>query len=142
MLRSMIAAALAFAFVAIPAAAEARPACPYSTIDTAAGPVCVNSEIASAMRGFIRDVVARGFHGRVNCYSMGKSHVRHSLHKTGRACDFAQRGWNKTVRVMYHVADLAALHGLRDGCTFRDCGHIDNGPAATRRHHHRRRSPR
>lgn len=142
MLRSMIAAALAVAVMAMAPAAEARPrgeSCPYSEVQSAAGPICINPEIASAMTGFIADVVARGFTGRVHCFSLSKSHVRRSLHKTARACDFAQRGWGKTVRVMYHVADLAAKHGLRDGCTFGDCGHVDNGPTVTARRHHSRR---
>jgi hypothetical protein len=121
-----------------------RESCPYSTVQTAAGPICINPEIASAMVGFISDVVDRGFKGRVNCYSTSRSHVARSLHKTAHACDFAQRGWNKTHRVMYRVTDLAARHSLRDGCTFRDCGHIDNGPAVTRGHHrrHHHQAPR
>lgn len=101
-------------------------------VKTAAGPVRVNPDIASRMKGFIRDVVARGFKGHVHCFSLSHRHVKNSLHFIGKACDFAQRGWNKTVRVMYHVRDLASKWGLRDGCTFRhprgpDCGHIDAG---------------
>lgn len=85
-----------------------------------------DDSFARRIRGFISDAVARGFRGRIHCYATG-GHVRHSLHYSGHACDFAQRGWNRTVRVMYHVADLARKWGLRDGCTFRDCGHIDAG---------------
>lgn len=94
------------------------------TVASAAGPIHVSPAIATSMQGFIADVVARGFHGPVHCFARG-GHVRNSNHYWGGACDFAQRGWNKTVAVMYHVRDLASKWGLRDGCTFRDCGHID-----------------
>lgn len=94
-------------------------------IETAAGSVTVSPSFASKISGFIRDAVSRGFKGRVSCYARG-GHVRNSLHYSGNACDFAQRGWGRTVPPMYHVADIAAKWGLRDGCTFRrsDCGHI------------------
>lgn len=100
------------------------------SIETAAGTITVAPRIADRMKGFIADVVERGFKGRVKCYSWSKSHVRNSLHHTGEACDFAQH-WTahglQTHRVMRHVADLTAKWGLRDGCSFRDCGHIDAG---------------
>lgn len=100
-------------------------------IETAAGPIQVSAAIAPRMQAFIADVVARGFKGHINCFARG-GHVRGSRHYSGNACDFAQRGWGKTVAVMYHVADLAAKHGLRDGCTFGDCGHIDDGQQLAR----------
>lgn len=106
------------------------------TVSTAAGPVTVAPSFAQKIVPFIADVVARGFRGRVNCYA-NKGHVSGSLHYRGQACDFAQRGWGKTVAPMYHVADLAAKHGLRDGCSFRDCGHIDSGQMLARVHRHR-----
>ena len=100
------------------------------TIETAAGTITVALWIADRMKGFIADVTARGFKGRVKCYSWSRAHVRRSLHHTGEACDFAQH-WTayglQTHRVMRHVADLTAKWGLRDGCSFRDCGHIDAG---------------
>jgi hypothetical protein len=100
-------------------------------IETAAGTITVAASIADRMKGFIADVVERGFKGRVHCYSWAKSHVRHSLHHTGEACDFAQHwtvgGHIRTHGAMRHVADLAAKWGLRDGCSFRDCGHVDGG---------------
>jgi hypothetical protein len=104
----------------------------YCTEATAAGPITIDCALAPRMKGFIADVVARGFQGRVHCFSLSRTHVPGSLHKTARACDFAQHGWNKTVRVMYRVGDLAAKWGLRDGCSFGgrrgpDCGHIDGG---------------
>lgn len=44
------------------------------------------------------------------------------------ACDIDQTGWNKTAGPMYRAKALAAKWGLRDGCTFRDCGHVDITP--------------
>jgi hypothetical protein len=99
----------------------------YCRRETAAGTIVIACRLADRMTGFIGDVVARGFKGRVKCFSTSRSHVPRSLHFIAEACDFAQRGWGKTVAPMYRVADLAAKWGLRDGCTFRDCGHIDSG---------------
>lgn len=99
----------------------------YCHPETAAGRITIACDLAPKMVGFINDVVARGFRGPVHCLSYSKSHVAHSLHFRGEACDFAQRGWGRTVPVMRRVADLAAKWGLRDGCTFRDCGHVDSG---------------
>lgn len=95
-------------------------------VGTAAGiPIIVAASVAPAFRGFIADLVGRGYRPRqIHCYAR-YGHVRHSNHYWGGACDFDQRGWNKTARPMYRVRDLAAKWGLRDGCTFRDCGHID-----------------
>jgi hypothetical protein len=28
---------------------------------------------------------------------------------------------------MYHASSIIAAHGLRDGCSFHDCGHVDSG---------------
>lgn len=122
------------------------------TIQTAAGPITVNRGIADRMAGFINDAVARGFKGPVACYSP-IGHMYNSTHHSGGGCDFAQSRKNATHRVMYRVADLAKKWQLVDGCSFRDCGHIDGGrsynapPAysrgarptrqAARRHRHR-----
>ena len=99
------------------------------TVDTAAGiRILVAPSFAPKIEGFIRDVVARGYHPRqIHCYASG-GHVHNSLHYSGHACDFDQRGWGLTARPMYHVADLVAKWGLRDGAEFRDWGHIDDGP--------------
>ena len=99
------------------------------TVPTAAGiDITVNPEFAPKIQGFIKDMVDAGYHPqRIHCYSLSRSHVAGSLHFSGRACDFNQHGWGKTDRPMYHVAALAQKWGVRDGCTFRDCGHIDAG---------------
>jgi len=102
------------------------------TIDSAAGPITVSSDFAPKIAPFIADVVARGFKGKVHCYSWAKSHRPNSLHHSGDACDFAQH-WAKGARhvttnpVMYRVGDLTRKYGLRNGCSFSDCGHIDLG---------------
>jgi hypothetical protein len=121
------------------AAAERAAGSQYCHIRTAAGDITIACWLAPKMEGFIADVVARGFKGRVHCFSLSHSHVAGSLHFIAEACDFAQHGWGKTVAVMYHVADLARKWGLRDGCTFRDCGHVDSGRTAVARAHARRR---
>jgi hypothetical protein len=121
------------------ARAEAAASGQYCRVETAAGEITVACWMKDKMAGFIGDVVARGFKGRVHCFSLSHSHVAGSLHFIAEACDFAQRGWGKTVAVMYHVGDLARKWGLRDGCSFRDCGHIDSGRTSVARAHARRR---
>jgi hypothetical protein len=99
------------------------------TVRSAAGPITVASDVAHKFVSLIDDLVAHGFRGHVHCFS-ATGHIRHSLHHTGRACDFSQRGWNKTVHPMYSSTALIVAHGLRDGCTFhrrKDCGHVDAG---------------
>ena len=97
-------------------------------VNTAAGiQIQVAGDFAAKIEGFIADVVARGYHPhQIHCYASG-GHVRGSLHYSGHACDFDQRGWGKTAAPMYHVADLCRKWGLRDGGEFRDWGHIDSG---------------
>jgi hypothetical protein len=96
------------------------------TIQTAAGiPITVASSAASRFQGFITDLVARGYRPRhIGCHA-GSGHVANSNHYWGGACDFDQTGWGRTAGAMHSVADLAGKWGLRDGCSFRDCGHID-----------------
>jgi hypothetical protein len=95
------------------------------TVSTAAGPITVASEAADKFVGLVNDLVAHGFHGSVNCAATG--HMPNSLHHTGRACDFAQTARNRTVGIMYSASAIIAAHGLRDGCSFGDCGHVDTG---------------
>jgi len=98
------------------------------TIQTAANPITVASDIAGPMRDLIADLVAHGFRGPITCQASG--HMPGSLHHTGEACDFAQLRRNVVApgaAVMYHASDIIAAHGLRDGCSFNDCGHVDSG---------------
>jgi hypothetical protein len=104
------------------------------TIQTAANPITVASGIASQMRELIGDLVAHGFRGHVTCLASG--HMPHSLHHSGNACDFAQLSRNRVAPgagVMYHASSIIAAHGLRDGCSFHDCGHVDSGATITAR---------
>lgn len=105
------------------------------TVDTAANiAITVARPYAEKFKGFIADIVSRGYQpGKIHCYNLSASHVRNSLHFRGEACDFDQRGWGKTAKAMYHVADIAAKWGLRNGCVFADCGHIDTGNIRTAR---------
>ena len=95
-------------------------------VQTAAGiPIQVASAYADRFQGLISDLVASGYRPRtIHCHATG-GHVRNSNHYRGAACDIDQRGWNRTAGPMYRVAGLAAKWGLRDGCSFRDCGHVD-----------------
>ena len=108
------------------------------TVHSAAGTITVNAAHASQFLGAIADLVAAGFRGPVHCYA-SSGHVRHSLHYTGEACDFAQTGRNRVAagaHIMFHAHAILARWGLRDGCTFHDCGHADPGrtyAALTRR---------
>jgi hypothetical protein len=96
------------------------------TVQTAAGiAITVASSVASQFQGFISDLVAGGYRPRqIHCNARG-GHVAHSNHYWGGACDIDQTARGRTASRMYHVADIAAKWGLRDGCTFRDCGHVD-----------------
>ncbi len=98
------------------------------TIQTATNPITVSSRIAGSMRDLIADLVAHGFRGSVTCLASG--HMPGSLHHIGEACDFAQLRRNVVAPgagIMYHASAIIAAHGLRDGCSFRDCGHVDSG---------------
>jgi hypothetical protein len=96
------------------------------TVETAAGiPITVASSAASKFEGFISDLVASGYKPRqIHCLAHG-GHVRDSNHYWGGACDIDQSARGRTAGRMYHVAELARKWGLRDGCTFSDCGHVD-----------------
>lgn len=57
------------------------------------GPITIAYALSDRMKGFIADMVARVFRGRIKCFSsLSRSHVPRSLHFIGEACDFAQRG--------------------------------------------------
>jgi hypothetical protein len=103
------------------------------TIETATNPITVAASVAGPMRDLIGDLVAHGFRGHVDCLASG--HMPGSLHHSGEACDFAQLSRNAVAPgagIMYHASDIIAAHGLRDGCSFHDCGHVDSGRMAGR----------
>lgn len=138
MLRSLIAAALALAFMAAPAHAR------LVTVPTAAGiNITVADDMADAMQGFIADIVAAGVRpSQIHCYNLAASHVPNSLHFSGHACDFDGSANRFAAMNRHRVSAIAHRHGLRDGCDFNDCGHIDAGLAYAhrggRRHYARR----
>ncbi len=97
------------------------------TVPTAAGPITVASHLASRFQALIADFAAAGYKPkRIGCFARG-GHVPNSRHYAGAACDFDQRGWGLTAPFMYHARAIIARHGFRDGCSFNDCGHVDDG---------------
>jgi len=97
------------------------------TVSTAAGPITVASSLAGRFQALIADFAAHGYKPRhIGCFAHG-GHVPNSRHYAGAACDFDQHGWGKTVSFMYHAHAIIARHGLNDGCSFNDCGHVDDG---------------
>jgi hypothetical protein len=102
-------------------------------VPTAAGiTIRVAPSFAEKIVPFIAANVAAGRRFRqIHCLNFAKSHVKNSRHFSGNACDFRPNP----------VGRLAGQFGLRDGCSFRDCMHIDNGPllSATYSAHRRRK---
>lgn len=96
------------------------------TVPTAAGiSITVAPAHAEKFVGFIADIVAAGYRPRdIGCYAQRS---RGGAHPLGAACDFDQRARNSTAAFMYHIREIASRHGLRDGCSFGDCGHIEDG---------------
>ena len=116
------------------------------TVDTAAGiKIRVAADFAAPIQGVISDLVARGIKPKqIHCYASG-GHVHGSRHYSGHACDFdfykgcmgCSAKWTRS------IGDIVARHGLRNGCSFGDCGHIDDGrQLAGRRKHYAARSHR
>lgn len=91
-------------------------------------PYKVNQQHAAQFIGFINDL--ERFYRPIRhlgCFSRW-GHVSMSQHHTGNACDIEQFGWSRTTYIpMYRIGWLARKWGLRDGCSFRDCGHVDAG---------------
>ena len=69
------------------------------------------------------DRLVRVFNAGLGCFARG-GHVSGSNHYIGAACDI-QWGWNQAPSFMYHVGNLIRQAGLYDGCSFRDCGHVE-----------------
>lgn len=105
-------------------------------VNTAAGiSIKVSPAFAPKIQAVISDLVARGIKPKtIHCHAT-YGHVRGSRHYSGNACDFdfykgcmgCSEKWTRK------VGDIIAAHGLRDGCSFRDCGHIDDGAQLARR---------
>ena len=58
------------------------------------------------------------------CWTPRGTRVAGSNHYIGAACDI-QTGWNRGPTFVYHMRDIIKQAGLYDGCSFRDCGHIE-----------------
>lgn len=138
---------LAALLLAAPAAAEARSHHYHGgggimTVQTAIGPITVASHLAGRFQSLINDLAFHGYRPRhVSCYAR-YGHVKHSRHHVGAACDIDQRGWNRTSSFMYHAHTIITRHGFRDGCSFHDCGHVDDGMIGHRRHYTKYRAHR
>ena len=105
-----------------------NPVGPIVAVETAANiTIRVADSLATQFKGFIKDLVEDGYTPkRINCFA-SSGHVTFSRHYVGAACDFDQRCWGCTVPQMHRVSALTKKWGLRDGCSFGDCGHIDDG---------------
>lgn len=107
--------------------ANANLACRNSTVQrqTAYGiNICVDPVYADKFVNFFSALHARGVNVTdIVCQAYG--HVRGSNHEGGGACDVNQTGKNRTIPAMYHAGDLIRAAGLYDGCSFRDCGHVE-----------------
>ena len=95
------------------------------TVQTAAGiPIKVHPAFASKFQSLIATLVAEGHKPRfITCYARG--HKSGSNHAWGGACDIDQTGWGRTSAFMYHAGSAIKSAGLYDGCSFRDCGHVE-----------------
>jgi len=94
--------------------------------ETLAGVISVSKENAERFVGLINDLVNAGYKGPVDCASASGSHVAHSRHYSGNACDFDQCGWGCAPKIM-HTAEAAAIirkWKFTNGCSFKDCGHV------------------
>lgn len=107
--------------------ANGNVSCVHNTIrvQTAYGiSICVDPTHASKFVAFFASLKARGCEVKeIVCQAYG--HAPGSNHIGGGACDVDQRSRNRTSACMYHASDLIRAAGLYDGCSFRDCGHVE-----------------
>jgi hypothetical protein len=98
------------------------------TVQTAFGfNITVHPAYASKFLKFFALLKDRGYHVPANitrCWAPHGTHVPGSNHYIGAACDI-QTGWNRGPKFVYHISDIIKEAGLYDGCSFRDCGHIE-----------------
>lgn len=121
-------AALSFAFslLVLCSPSGARTVCQGCVVVPTAAhiSIVVDRRFASRFQRLIAELVRHGYKPRsIVCYARG--HTYGSNHDGGGACDIDQRARNKTARMMYHARALIQAAGLFDGCTFRDCGHVE-----------------
>jgi hypothetical protein len=98
------------------------------TVQTAYGfNITVHPAYASKFQKFFALLKERGYKVPANitkCWAPQGTHVAGSNHYIGAACDI-QTGWNRGPEFVYHISDIVKQAGLYDGCTFRDCGHVE-----------------
>ena len=98
------------------------------TVQTAYGfNITVHPAYASKFQKFFALLKERGYKVPANitkCWAPHGTHVAGSNHYIGAACDI-QTGWNRGPEFVYHMNDIVKQAGLYDGCTFRDCGHVE-----------------
>lgn len=119
------------------ASSSAAQALDLVTLETAFNPITVDRDFGARVVPLLAELHALGVRAYVKCFAAQRGpHVKHSLHLWGGACDVLpivakRKGRNRmpTPALMFtrQVAAAIARAGLRNGCTFRDCGHIDAG---------------
>jgi hypothetical protein len=98
------------------------------TVQTAYGfNITVHPAYASKFLKFFALLKERGYKVSANitkCWTPQGTRVAGSNHYIGAACDI-QTGWNRGPNFVYHMNDIVEQAGLYNGCTFRDCGHVE-----------------
>jgi hypothetical protein len=98
------------------------------TVQTAYGfNITVHPGYAGKFLKFFALLKERGYKVPANitrCWAPHGTHVAGSNHYIGAACDI-QTGWNRGPEFVYHMGDIVKKAGLYDGCSFRDCGHVE-----------------
>ena len=98
------------------------------TVQTAYGfNITVHPAYASKFQKFFALLKERGYKVPANitkCWAPHGTHVPGSNHYIGAACDI-QTGWNRGPEFVYHMNDIVTQAGLFNGCSFRDCGHVE-----------------
>ena len=98
------------------------------TVRTAYGfDITVHPAYASKFQKFFALLKERGYKVPANitrCWGPQGTHVAGSNHYIGAACDI-QTGWNRGPEFVYHMNDIVKQAGLYNGCSFRDCGHVE-----------------
>ena len=89
--------------------------------------ITVHPAYASKFQKFFALLKERGYKvpaAITKCWSPRGTRVAGSNHYIGAACDI-QTGWNRGPEFIYHMDDIVKQAGLYNGCTFRDCGHVE-----------------
>ncbi len=98
------------------------------TVRTAYGfNIRVHAAYAGKFQRFFALLKEHGYKVPANitkCWAPQGTHVPGSNHYIGAACDI-QTGWNRGPAFVYHMSDIVKQAGLYDGCSFRDCGHVE-----------------